>query len=70
MIETKETKVRKRQPLKHLNKILLSLEAHEEENKQTNPIELPEEDIQTSSKKNYGQPLGSKNKKNPIASNV
>ncbi len=43
-------------------------EAFEEENKQG--IGTHEEDNQTNPKKNRGQPLGSKNKKNPAANNV
>jgi hypothetical protein len=33
-------------------------------------IETHEKDNPTNPKKNYGWPLGSKNKKNPIANNV
>lgn len=50
--DTKQTKVAKRPPLKHLKKTLFSLEAFEEEgNKQVNPIKIHEEDNQTSAKK-------------------
>jgi hypothetical protein len=67
--DVEETEVAERQPLKHLKKTLLLLDASEEENKQG--IETHEEDSQTSPKKNRGQPLGSKNKKkNPAVSNV
>ncbi len=57
--------------MKGFKKTLLLLETSEEENKQTNPIEIHEEDNPTSPKKNCGQPFGSKNcKKNPITNNV
>jgi hypothetical protein len=49
--DTEETKVAEKQPLKRLKKTLLSPKAYEEENKQTNPIETHEKDIQTNPKK-------------------
>ncbi len=64
-------KVAKRQPLKHLKKTLLLLEASKEENKQASLIESHEKDNPTNPKKNHGWPLESKNnKKNPIVNNV
>ncbi len=66
--DTEETKVAERQLLKRLKKTLLLPEASEEENDQG--IETHEEDSQTSPKKDRGRPLGSKNKRNPAASNV
>jgi hypothetical protein len=56
--DTEETKVVKLQHLKCLKKILFSPEAFENDNKQTSPIEIHEEDMPTSLKKNYGRPFG------------
>jgi hypothetical protein len=47
-------KVAKRQPLKHLKKTLLLLEASKEENKQASLIESHEKDNPTNPKKNHG----------------
>jgi hypothetical protein len=40
--------------LKHLKKTLFLPESYDEKNKQANPIEIHQEDIQTSPKKNHG----------------